>query len=69
MKAETPSDTVRDVQANAAANTLADRLTEVKAIKVSEIIDEYERRISTLNVFRIAGKGRRQDGCQDTERP
>jgi len=48
MKSETPGDKVHDVQAEAAANTLADRLAEVKAIKVGQIISVCERRISVL---------------------
>ena len=39
---------MRDMQAEAAADTLADMLPEVKAIKVGEIIDECERRISVF---------------------
>ena len=37
-KAETPGDTLRDVQAEALPDTQADRLEELKAVKVGETI-------------------------------
>ena len=38
MKAETPVCTLPDVDAKALANTMADRLAGVKAVKVGELV-------------------------------
>ena len=42
MKAETPVCTLPDVDAKASANTMADRLAEVKAIKVGELMTDVK---------------------------
>ena len=42
MKAETPVCTLPDVDANASANTMADRLAEVKAAEVDETLTDLK---------------------------
>ena len=42
MKAETPVCTLPDVDAKASANTMADRLAEVKAVKVCELMTDVK---------------------------
>ena len=42
MKAETPVCTLPDVDAKASANTMADRLAVVKAVKVSELLTDVK---------------------------
>jgi len=69
------ADTLTGVEAEAAVKTKGDTVAGVKVpVKkeadtlVGEMIAKCERRISTLNVGRQAGKGRGQNGYQDTER-
>ena len=42
MKAETPVCTLPDLHAKASPNTMADRLAEVKAVKVSELLTDVK---------------------------
>ena len=42
MKAQTPVCTLPDVDAKASANTMADRLGEVKAVKVGELLTDVK---------------------------
>ena len=42
MKAETPVCTLPDVDAKKSANTMADRLAEVKAVKVGETLTDLK---------------------------
>ena len=42
MKAETPVCTLPDLDAKASPNTMADRLAEVKAVKVGELLTDVK---------------------------
>ena len=66
VKAETPVCTLPVVHAKTSANQMADRLAEVKAVKVCETLTDVK--VAALDASRHCGRGEGQHGWQNTWR-
>ena len=66
VKTETPVCTLPVVNAKTSANQMADRLAEVKAVKVCETLTDVK--VAALDASRHCGRGEGQDGWQNTWR-
>ena len=64
VKDETPVCTLSVVDAKTSANKMADRLAEVKAVKVCETLTDVK--VAALDASRHAGGGGGQDSLQNT---